>query len=65
MKRPSYKQAIEWIVDMDDCYWVQDENPIASVTACMVADLFDVDLERVKRDIAKLISTDAARRLSN
>lgn len=52
MKRPSYRQAILWLAHNDDCEWtiVGDHEPI-SITAYLVADLFDVAAERVRRDL--------------
>lgn len=48
-----YKKAIEWIALNDDTEWLNDEEPIISVTGAMVADLFDVDQEKVIKDLIK------------
>lgn len=55
MKRKTYKEAIQWIVDNDDTEWVHDDDPIPCVTASMVADLYNVPIEQVVRAITKEI----------
>lgn len=39
--RVSYRAAVAWIAEIDDTTWLDDEGPILSVTASMVAYLFD------------------------
>lgn len=53
MRHPSYCEAIHWIIANDDCDWLDDEYGSISVTAALVADLFGVDDERVKRNLRK------------
>lgn len=53
MRRPSYKEAISWVAFNDDTEWLKDEEPILSVSAALVADLFDVEHTKVIRDIRK------------
>lgn len=53
MKRPGYREAIRWMVLNDDTSWVDDERPIITVTAGMVADLFDVEQARVIKDLRR------------
>jgi len=53
MKRPGYREAIQRMVLNDDTTWVEDDEPIISVTAAMIADLFDVDQKKVIQDIQK------------
>lgn len=53
MARASYKDAIWWMAANDDTEWVNDDEPIMSVTATLVADLFDKDHETVIRDLRK------------
>lgn len=48
-----YKQAIQWIVENDDTEWVYDENGSISVTASLLADIFDRTTDEVTRDIKK------------
>lgn len=57
MKRGSYREAIRWIAENDDTVWVDDVNAYGpadlSVTATLIADLFDVEHERVRVDIRR------------
>ena len=53
MKRASYREAIDWLVSYDDNDWVKDTNPIISVSAALISDLFDVEEARVISDIRK------------
>jgi hypothetical protein len=53
MKRPSYREAIYWLAHNDDTEWVYDAEPIASVTACIVADLFGVPTDKVYNDVKR------------
>lgn len=55
MRRPGYREAVEWIACNDDCYWLADADPPLSVTAAMVRDLFGVDKERLIRDISRTL----------
>jgi len=55
MKRPSYKHAIAWLANNDDCEWLADEPCYASVCASLVADLFGVDDARVVADLRRYI----------
>lgn len=54
MKRPGYREAIRWIADNDDTEWVR-RGDAESVTAALVADLFGVPDDRVKRDLARAL----------
>lgn len=53
MRRPAYRDAIAWIALNDDCEWVKEIEPIPSVAAVLVADLFAAELERVVKDIRR------------
>lgn len=53
MKRPGYRDAINWLAFNDDTEWTQDERPIPSVTACLVADLFEVEVDKVTKDLRR------------
>ena len=58
MKRPGYREAIEWIADNDDCYWLGDydaHGPMLSVCAAMVRDLYGVSDARLLRDILRAL----------
>jgi hypothetical protein len=69
MKRPSYRAAIEWIAENDDTTWLDPEEwftdihgerePPYSVTAVLVADLFDVPPLRVAKDLQRKLSRPA------
>lgn len=56
--RASYHHAIQWMADNDDTEWVNsdDDDPIMSVTACMVADLFVKTDATVVHDLRKILS---------
>lgn len=51
MKRPSYKFAIQWIEDNDDCTGDGPEDLQGYLTVALVADLFGVGQEKVARDV--------------
>ncbi len=50
----SYKKAITWMVENDDTEWVENNDPI-SVTAALVADLFDKTDEKIREDLKKAL----------
>ena len=56
MKRPSYREAIRWMAYNDDTEWVEDDEPFPSVTAAIIADLFDVDTDRVTADLRRQLT---------
>lgn len=54
MKRASYRAAIAWIADNDgdgDYERLEPEHVSFLISSVLVADLFDVDPERVGRDV--------------
>lgn len=54
MKRPGYREALEWLAGNDDCYWLGDYDGhgfILSVSASMVRDLWDVTDEKLLKDL--------------
>lgn len=55
MKRPGYREAVEWIAGNDDCYWLGDADPIPSVATCLVRDLFDVEEAKLYNDIRRAL----------
>lgn len=55
MKRPGYREAIDWLAGNDDCYWLGDENPAISVAAALVRDLFDVTDDRLMADLRRAL----------
>ena len=59
MKRPGYREAIEWLASNDDCYWLGDydaHGPMLSVSAAMVRDLFNVSDERLLADLRRALA---------
>lgn len=57
MKRPGYREAIFWLAANDDTEWAEypEHHHLGSpsVTGCLVADMFGVDTERVRRDVQR------------
>lgn len=51
-----YADAIAWIVDNDDTEWLDEQNPLdtMSVTAHLVCDMFGKDETVVLNDLIKL-----------
>jgi hypothetical protein len=54
-KRLGYYEALLWLILNDDTEWLNDENPIPSVTAAFLADIFGKDIETVTRDLKREI----------
>lgn len=52
--QPSYKVAIKWIIDNEDCEWLESSDPNPSLTACLIADLFDKPVDQVIADLLKI-----------
>lgn len=54
MKRASYREAIRWIAENDSSGDDLTEEECGSlVTSILVANIFDVDSDRVGRDVLK------------
>lgn len=57
IKRPGYREAIEWMVYNDDTEWVDGDSENGSgsisVTGAMVRDLYGVDDARLRADIKR------------
>lgn len=56
MKRPSYREAVAWVAENDSGGSADALEPTVVselVTACLVADLFGVEPERVGQDVVK------------
>ena len=57
MKRPGYREAVEWLVLNDDVEWATFDPPDAcasvSVTGALGCDLFGVETERLRADIRR------------
>lgn len=63
MRRASYRAGVFWIAANDDTQWVDDavcNTP--SVTACLLADLFEVDTERVRVDVRRELKRQRGRK---
>jgi hypothetical protein len=48
-----YKAALQWLLDNDDTEWLDDEFGSISVTACLVADIYNKDQDKVIADLRK------------
>jgi hypothetical protein len=61
----TYKEAIKWLSDNDDCDWCDPAEPEAalSVTASFVADCFRKDDEIIRKDLSKLMAREDSERL--
>jgi hypothetical protein len=59
--RVSYRAAIAWIAANDDTEWLQDAEPIPSVTASMVADLFGKSSHQVEADLRRAVAKKGGR----
>ena len=53
MGKMGYRASLQWIIDNDDTCWLEDEEPVASVTSCLVADIFDVSIEKLIKDLKR------------
>lgn len=52
-----YRAALTWIILNDDTEWLDDPEPIISVTAAFAADIFDRPQEKVIADLQHLKDT--------
>lgn len=55
MKRPGYREAVEWLAGNDDCYWLGDAEPCLSVSAALVRDLYDVENAKLIGDLRRAL----------
>lgn len=56
MRRPGYREAVEWLAHNDDCYWLGDHDshgPMLSVAASVVRDLWDVSDDKLITDLRR------------
>ena len=55
MKRPGYREALEWMALNDDVYWLAEDPQTGagaiSVTGAMLRDLWDVSEEKFRKDL--------------
>jgi hypothetical protein len=54
MKRASYKTAVEWMAYNDDTTWLDEDEPIISVSAALVRDIFEVDDAKLFKDLRRI-----------
>jgi hypothetical protein len=47
MARMGYFATLDWVVRNDDTNFLDDDEPIPSVTICLIADIFDKEIEDV------------------
>lgn len=47
-----YKAALQWLLDNDDCHWLDDDAGL-SVTASLVADIYGKTDAKVRLDLRK------------
>jgi hypothetical protein len=53
-----YREALQWIIDNDDCDWLDDEEDgVISVAASFAADIYGKTDEQIIRDLKKLRDT--------
>ncbi|WP_282129364.1 hypothetical protein [Roseobacter litoralis] len=54
------REALAWVVLNDCTEWLDDDDPSPSVTACLVADIYGINLDqitdRLRRTRAKIES---------
>lgn len=59
MKRPGYREALEWMALNDDIYWLGEDAASAagsiSVTGAMVRDLWNVDEVKFRKDLLNAV----------
>lgn len=53
MARATYRRAIEWLAANDDNEWLRDERSFLSVTASLVADLYEKPELQLKHDLVE------------
>lgn len=56
MKRPGYRECLEWIALNDDCEWLKEQPSIPSVTICFVIDMFGVDQDKAIADLRRVVA---------
>lgn len=58
MRRPGYREAVEWLAGNDDCYYLvtsEHHEIIMSVAASMIRDLYDISAEKLQSDVRKVL----------
>lgn len=56
LKRMGYRAALQWLLDNDDCSWLDDSGFMErmSISACLVADIYDKQQSKIPEDLRKL-----------
>lgn len=54
MSRLGYRAALQWLVDNDDCTWLDDCEPSPAVTFCLLVDIYGVGIDKGIRDLRAL-----------
>lgn len=54
MKRPSYRMAVEWAALNDESAATDPEEVAGTISVCLVADIFGLDVARVVRDVLRV-----------
>lgn len=49
-----YRAALRWMLDNDDTEWLKDTDPAISVTAAIVADIYDRTNDEVIVDLRRM-----------
>ena len=61
MKRPGYREAVEWIAMNDDMDFLDDDSDFGislSVAASLVRDLFNVTDDKIIADLRRAVEKD-------
>lgn len=48
-----YRACLDWLLDNDDCEWLNEPDDPISVTAALVTDIFGKDEATVTADLRK------------
>jgi hypothetical protein len=58
MKRlpKKYAEGLGWIARNDDTTWLNDEQPIPSVTLVLLADLFGIDQDQAIKQLRGVVA---------
>jgi hypothetical protein len=51
----NWKQTLEWLMNNDDCEWIEDENPIPAVTFILACDIFNKDVDKAVAQFKKMV----------
>lgn len=46
-----YRAALRWLILNDDCHWLEEERSALSVSASLVADIYEKPDGKVRRDL--------------